>query len=56
MLRPFTKDNLFTYILNSYCRIYKTNQDIIMDYEIQNLVKELSAEGSGSPDAGKGKV
>ena len=37
-------------------RYYKTDDDVVMDEEIQSLVNELSADGKGSPDSGKGKV
>eukprot|EP00794_Sanderia_malayensis_P009589 gene9589-10576_t len=48
VIDSFSKD-----FVNLY---YDSNQKIIEDYEIQNFVNELSAEGSGTNDAGRGMV
>ena len=49
----YPQAHLIVYIFDRY---YKSDIDVKKDFELQNLLNELSAEGKRLPDGGKGKV
>eukprot|EP00795_Rhopilema_esculentum_P006097 gene6097-11484_t len=59
---PYRDDGKVIYqVIESFSRdlvdlFYKVDKDVVEDYEVQNLVSELSADGKGTVDAAKGRI
>jgi len=59
---PYRDDGKVIYdIIDSFSKdlvdlYYKSDDDVVNDDEIQSLVNELSADGTGTVDSGKGKI